>query len=110
MLKRVIFAFDEGEIERGENVLTEILERHISYFADEDGPNALMKHLDDNPWCRVLKNLRDVFNEGNPRQPFPLWTDVDADFKDLVGGLTNFDPAKRLTAHEALAHTWFADV
>jgi serine/threonine protein kinase len=46
----------------------------------------------------------------NPRKPFSLWKNIDADFKDLVSGLTNFEPTKRLTAHEALAHRWFSDV
>jgi len=35
---------------------------------------------------------------------------LDSDFKDLIGGLTNFDPANRLTADEALSHNWFQDV
>lgn len=110
VLKRVVFAIDEDKIQRGEDVSTEFLERQISYFADEDGPNALLKHPDDSLWCQILKNFRDGFNEGNPRQPVSLWADVDADFKDLIGGLTYFDPAKRLTAHEALAGTWFAGI
>jgi hypothetical protein len=39
-----------------------------------------------------------------------LWNHVEPLFRDLVGGLTNFDPAMRLTAEEALQHKWFADV
>lgn len=110
VLKRVVFAIDEDKIQRGEDVSTEFLERQISYFADEDGLNALLKHPDDSLWCQILKNLRDSFNEGNPLQPFSLWADVDTDFKHRIGGLTNFDPAKRLTAHEASARTWFTGI
>lgn len=107
MLKRVIFAIDEEKVDEGANVLPEILQRQISYFADEDGLNALLRHLGGSRWCQVLQDLRDSFDESHPRKPFSQWEDIDADFADLTGGLTNFDPAKRLTAHEALAHTWF---
>lgn len=61
----------------------------------------------------VFEVLRDGFNKENPRKPFSLWKNyvaIDADFKDLISGLTNFDPAKRITAHEALEHKWFKDV
>ncbi|KAA6413530.1 MAG: serine threonine kinase [Lasallia pustulata] len=108
--KRVIFAIGEHELEEGLEPLAIVLERQISYFADEDGLDMLFNHLGDTPWCQVLKILKSGFNKTNPRRPFSLWKNVDADFKDLIGGLTNFDPAKRLTAHEALAHRWFGDV
>jgi serine/threonine protein kinase len=110
VLKRVIFAVDEEELAEGEEPLSVTLERQISYFADEDGLNGLLKHLGDSPWCGVLNVIRDGFNETNPRKPFSLWKNIDADFKHLIGGLMNFDPAKRLTAHEALVHRWFRDV
>jgi hypothetical protein len=35
---------------------------------------------------------------------FSLWNNVDADFKDLIGGLTNFDPAKRLTVRGVVTY------
>lgn len=50
------------------------------------------------------------FNETNRRRLFSLWKYLDADFRDLVCGMTNFDTAKRFTAKEALAHRWFAEV
>ena len=110
VLKRVIFAVGDEELAEGEEPLSIILERQISYFADEDGLNGLLRYLGDSPWCEVLKVIRDGFNRTNPPQPFSLWKNVDANFKDLIGGLTNFDPAKRLTAHEALSHRWLRDV
>uniref|UniRef100_M4BH99 Putative serine/threonine protein kinase n=2 Tax=Hyaloperonospora TaxID=184462 RepID=M4BH99_HYAAE len=36
-----------------------------------------------------------------------VWKTISADAKDLVQRLLERDPAKRLTAAEALAHTWF---
>jgi serine/threonine protein kinase len=60
----------------------------------------------------VLEALRDGFDKENPREPFARWNmePLDPDFKDLIGGLTNFDPAKQLTADEALRHKWFNDI
>ncbi|MCJ1342295.1 hypothetical protein MMC31_000476 [Peltigera leucophlebia] len=110
VFKRLIFAVDEEELADGEEPLAVVLERQISYFADKDGMNGLLKHLGDSPSCDVFEVIRDGFNEANPCKPFSLWKGVGTDFKDLIGGLMNFDPTKRLTAHEALAHRWFGDV
>lgn len=114
MLKRVIFAVGQEELGEGEQPLAIIIERQISYFADQDGFDAFVRHIDENsPWCQIFGVLRDSFNGENPRRPFSLWKGEgveDEDFKDLVGGLTNFDPAKRLTARQALAHRWFDGV
>ena len=112
VLQKVIFAVAEDKLEEEDTtkVHADVLERQISYFADEEGLNALLEHIDDSPWGRVLWGLGAGFNEKNPRRPFSRWENVDADFGDLIGGLTNFNPAKRLTAHEALAHRWFAYV
>lgn len=107
MLKGLIFAVDEDELEEGVEPLCVVLGRQISYFADVDGLNVLLDDLGHNVWSEVLKILCGGFNESNPRRPFSRWKGVDADFKNLIVGLTNFDPAKRLTAHEALAHRWF---
>jgi serine/threonine protein kinase len=50
------------------------------------------------------------FNPENPRRPFGLWQGLDPVFKDLVVRMMNVDPTLRLTAEEALAHSWFANV
>ncbi|KAI4126993.1 MAG: hypothetical protein LQ338_003448 [Usnochroma carphineum] len=98
MQRRIIFFVDEKELEEGEHILSHVLERQISYFADLDGLDALFKHLGDSPWCDIFRTLRDGFNAENPRKPVALWQGIDAEFKDLIIGLTNFNPAKRLTA------------
>jgi serine/threonine protein kinase len=54
--------------------------------------------------------IAEGFSEDFPRAPFSLWKDIDPEFKDLVGKMTNIDPERRITAHEALSHRWFADV
>ena len=109
MLKRVIFAVDVRELAPGEEALAVIVERQLSYFSSEGGLQGLLKHLDDSPWREVFKVLANSFSEDNPREQFALWKGVDEDFKDLVGGLTNLDPAQRLTTHQALQHPWLRD-
>lgn len=95
--------------------LSIILERQISYFAELDTFDALLRHLGpESPWCEIFTVVRSGFNDQSRRKPFRLWKveipGFDQEFKDLVGGMTNFDPARRITAREALAHKWFADV
>lgn len=112
MLKHVIFYVDEATLPDGEIPLSHILQRQISYFAELEGLDGLLRHLGDSPWCLALTALRDGFTKENPRQPFAHWNmePLDSDFKDLIGGLTNFDPMKRLTVDEALSHKWFHDI
>lgn len=110
MHKRVIFAVGDDELEEDVDPLAVVVERQISYFADEDGIRGFLEYLEDNPWARIFEIIRDGFNKDNPRRPFSLWHGVDDDFKHLICAMTNFDPGKRITAHEALAHRWFADV
>lgn len=92
--------------------MAHVLERQMSYFADPESLKGLLRHLGDSPWCQVLETLRDGFTKEHPREPFRLWDmeALDSDLKDLIGGLTNFDPAKRLTVSEALEHRWFNDI
>ncbi|KAL8978782.1 MAG: hypothetical protein Q9177_006310 [Variospora cf. flavescens] len=112
VLKHVILYVDEEALPEDELALAHVLERQISYFADWESLHGLLRHLGDSPWCQVLEILRGSFNKENPREPFARWNiePLDADLKDLIGGLTNFDPPKRLTADEALSHNWFHDV
>lgn len=109
-LRRVIlFRVSEEGLEHGPRDI--ILERQISYFADFDSINGMWDHLgDDHPLSPDLEAICNRFGKKNPRKPFKLWQGLDADFKDLVSGMTNFDPKKRITAEEALAHPWFHDV
>jgi len=111
-LKHVILYVDAKALPEGELPLAHVLERQISYFADLESLDGLLRHLGDSPWCQVLEVLRDGFNKEHPREPFVRWNiePLDSDLKDLIGGLTNFDPAKRLTADKALLHRWFQNV
>ncbi|CRL24102.1 Serine/threonine-protein kinase, Ulk1/Ulk2 [Penicillium camemberti] len=108
--KRIIFAVREDELEEGVDPLAVVIERQVSYFADEDGLNGFLKHLGDNPWIRVFEATRDGFNRGTLCEPFAFWNGVDDDFKSLVCAMTHFDPGKRITARQALGHKWLEGV
>ncbi|KAF2014219.1 kinase-like protein [Aaosphaeria arxii CBS 175.79] len=110
LLKRVIFAVEDEEIIEGEVKEAVVLERQLSYFADGDSYQGLLRYLADNPWVQVFEIVATTFGEKYPREPFALWNYLDADFRDLVGRMSTVDLRKRITAHEALGHQWFADI
>ncbi|MCJ1403429.1 hypothetical protein MMC11_006652 [Xylographa trunciseda] len=110
-LRQVIFAVSAEELEDGAvEPLSVILERQISYFADEEALKAMLNYLGDSPWCEALEAVATAFSKTCPRKPVSHWTGIDEDFRDLLVGLTDFNPEKRLTAKEALEHKWFGDV
>lgn len=107
---------DESEVpEEGER-LAVVLERQISFFAKRKDLDAFLRYLDDNSeWIETFQAVASPFAEGHkPTRPFELWGGIDVDqadsFRSLILGLTNFDPASRLTAQQALEHEWFKDV
>jgi serine/threonine protein kinase len=116
MLGRVIFGPDDDfQRNLAQGALPGVirLQRQVSYFGDSEGINGLLKHIsDDDMNCQVLRMLWDGRSEEDiPYRPFSEWPDVgDAAFKDLIRGLTNLDPAKRITACQALEHPWFAEI
>lgn len=107
----MIFVLDDDE-QRGENFTWRpILHRHFSYFGDNDSIAGLLTHLgEDSLYFDYLKDLIRQFGPQNPRDPFRHWEPVDPDFKDVVARMTCLDPRKRITAREALDHSWFRDI
>lgn len=93
----------------GEEILAHVLEKQISYFAEKEGMAEFLKYIGNSPWAEIFAVVRDGFDAENPRRPIALWKGIDPQLKDLVRGLTEFDPARRLTAREALDHPWFKD-
>ncbi|KAF2446133.1 kinase-like protein, partial [Karstenula rhodostoma CBS 690.94] len=110
LTKRVIFAVSDEELNEGEEKLAVVLERQLSYFSDLESLGGLLQHLGDSPWAQIFTVIEEGFNQELPRAPFALWKDIDPVFKELVGKMTNIDPKRRITAHAALSHRWFADV
>ncbi|KAI2631252.1 kinase-like domain-containing protein [Xylaria nigripes] len=109
-LRSVIFLVDG---DRQIDPTIDILTRQISYFADWKDFDGFLQYLGPrHQWASDFRRIADSFNEKNPRRPFALWKSdrLDADFKDLIGKMTKFDPRKRITADEALKHPWFSDV
>lgn len=103
-------AIDGDSLPKGVRALPVVIGRQLSHFANPQSYDAFMQHLDDdNPWREVFAAQKARFNKSNPRLPFKLWQgeDLDDEFKDLIAGLTNFDPEARLTAQQALEHGWF---
>ncbi|TKW50694.1 Cyclin-dependent kinase 1 [Colletotrichum tanaceti] len=108
MLKEMIFRARDEEL-ASKDAWRYVLRRHISYFADEDGIKGLLLHIgEDNPFFERLIDLASDFDASKPRSPFALWQYVDEELRDLIAKMTNFDPARRITAHEALNHPWFS--
>lgn len=114
MTQGVIFAVDEAELPEGVEPLAVVVEKQVSYFAEEDSMTDFLRYIgEDNPWHEIFLVTKNGFGKEQPREPFELWYGPgmnDKDFKDLIRGLTHFNPDKRLTAKQALAHKWFADV
>lgn len=105
----MIFSVNEEILTAGVDELSVVLERQLSYFGCSNSFNGLLEYLRDEFWAQKLNDVAEGFNEENPCKPIALWDEIDPDFKDLVGKMTNLDPLRRITAEEALKHPWFAD-
>lgn len=88
------------------------LQRLVSYFGDKEGLDGLMKHVrDEEIDSQILSMLWEERNEDYIEyKPFSEWpgAEHDGNFRDLIKGLVNLDPGKRITASQALRHPWFA--
>ncbi|KAL9094719.1 MAG: hypothetical protein Q9165_002989 [Trypethelium subeluteriae] len=104
LTKRVIFAVADEKLKEGEDKLAIVLERQLSYFSDLESLGGLLQYLGDSPWTQIFTVIAEGFNKELPREPFALWKDIEPEFKDLIGKMTNIDPKGRITAHEALSH------
>lgn len=115
MLGRVIFGPDDDfNLHESKDALPGMirLQRQVSYFGDRDGINGLMKHVgDEEANLEVLSLLwDDRYADYLPYKHFSEWSEVqDGGFRELVLRMMNLDPARRITAREALEHPWFGD-
>lgn len=87
------------------------LQRQVSYFGDAEGVEGLLKHLgDDEVNKETISSLWEGRNDEKiPYKPFTTWPEAeDEAFRDVIKGMTNLDPSKRLTALEVLKLPWFS--
>ncbi|KAM3415952.1 hypothetical protein BST61_g9442 [Cercospora zeina] len=103
----------KGELNIGDSAYTRdsiaSFARLVSYFGDEEGLAGLMRHVGDEDINReILSMLWEERNEFGYKS-FWDWPEAQEDevFSDLVRGLMNLDPTKRITAVQALSHPWF---
>ena len=70
-MRTVIFVQSVEELEDPDiEPLSIILERQLSYFAEPDTFDALLRHLDpESPRCEAFAVVRSGFNKENPRKP-----------------------------------------
>jgi serine/threonine protein kinase len=108
MVNEMVFRVDDDQLNAPDS-WHYVLSRHISYFADDDGLTGLLEHIGaENPFYKRLIALANGFGPGNPRQPFEYWDYVQSDLRELVGKMTSLDPARRISARDALQHRWFS--
>lgn len=113
VLNKQIFHLDQ-DFADGELAQTAVLQRHISYFGnDENIIGLLVDHLGTGNHESTTK-ARDIVNMSldlrSEWEPFHSWESVDPCFKDLVMKMTSLDPAGRISARGALGHPWFDGV
>lgn len=103
MLNEMIFRLSDSEL-HAPDPWRYILRRHISYFADESGLVGLLEHRG----MKILSNdgrlitLAGDFGSAQLTEPFGSWEYVEPEFGDLVGKMANLNPARWITAREAL--------
>jgi serine/threonine protein kinase len=108
--KQVVLFVDPETATEKNPIEAIVVRRQVSYFGDQEGMIGLMMHLEDSPWIGYLNFVIANFNEDYPKESLRLWHHLDEDFKDLLMKMMSMDPKRRITAEEALAHKWFADV
>uniref|UniRef100_A0A9I9CS58 non-specific serine/threonine protein kinase n=1 Tax=Cucumis melo TaxID=3656 RepID=A0A9I9CS58_CUCME len=60
-------------------------------------------------WARTESGIFKAVLKADPNFDDPPWPSLSSESRDLVKGLLNKDPEKRLTAAQALSHPWFKD-
>ncbi|KAH6854495.1 kinase-like domain-containing protein [Chaetomium sp. MPI-CAGE-AT-0009] len=109
-LDRMIFYSNEAN--RAQDASDLILRRHVSYFLNDiDDFHGFIEYYggEQNPFVNRFGGLLMSFSAQDKREPWTAWQPVDPLFKQLVRSMTCLDPRRRITAREALQHTWFSD-
>lgn len=108
MLRMIIFRMDDSLGATDQERAT--VRRLLSTFGDGPGLVGFVEnHLceDSQSFGELIMDVIQESNTKNPRKPFSMWETVDESFRDIVVKMTSLDPARRITAREALDHPWF---
>jgi serine/threonine protein kinase len=86
--------------------------RQISMCADNEAFKGFLEHIgSDHPFKTHLVQMNGAFDEAHSYQRAPIATGnsltLQPDAADLVAKMMNLDPARRITAREALGHGFF---
>ena len=82
--------------------------RQVAHFGDNGGLDGFIDYLPEYVGRERVRAWLET--PALPPSPFSERKGADPVFKNLIAGLMNLDPRKRLTAQEALEHEWFRDV
>lgn len=110
MTQQVVLAVDMTKYPEGFVLEDIVIHRQLSYFSEQDDISGLIGYFRDEPRAQYFAMVADLFDENNPREPFNAREDLEPDFKDLITRIMKVNPRQRMTAEEALAHRWFAEV
>ncbi|OBT53182.1 hypothetical protein VE04_06181 [Pseudogymnoascus sp. 24MN13] len=110
-LRKIIFRIDSEGLSRADEERL-VVKRLLFNFGDGPGLVGLIDHLDDSvaSWRDLVLDVTPEFTTTNPRKPFSMWVEINEGFRDIVTKMTSLDPARRITAREALEHPWFQDL
>ncbi|KFZ20634.1 hypothetical protein V502_03116 [Pseudogymnoascus sp. VKM F-4520 (FW-2644)] len=111
ILRKIIFRINGEGLSRADEERI-VVKRLLSHFGDGPGLIGLVEHLDDSvaAWRDLVLDVIPEFTTTDPRKPFSMCEEVDEEFRDVVTKMMSLDPARRITAKEALEHPWFQDV
>ena len=117
MLGRVIFGRDkdfECHESQGNQPGLIRLQRQVCFFGEEEGYLGLRRHIgkEEEQICELVDGMWEERTAPYmPYKHFSTWPEVeDEAFRDVVLKLMSLDPARRISAREALRHPWFEGV
>lgn len=97
---------------RGISAEQEILTRHFTYFGPV--PEGLYRQVNDKNWSEAMKEASEVADLAAKDQPelrFTWWSqELGAAAQDIISGMTNLDPAARITIDHILSHRWWQEI
>ncbi|KAI0009492.1 kinase-like domain-containing protein [Xylariaceae sp. FL0662B] len=89
----------------------EIVVRHFCYFGSAS--EGLLKLVNDEDWCNALKGASGMAEHAVKKEPelrFERWgEELGPEAQNMISGMTNPDPAARITIDQVLTHRWWQE-